>query len=294
MTKSNQLGIALLQVLLITAIISLFALFMVKSASQHVEMAKLSNDNVTAFLKQKNTESQLLLALLTEFKEQDKNSFSLIKQRWNFYGQPFLINGDTEVTIQDQAGLISVQFPDTELLQEIYRQNQLNERAVPVFVDSLLDWQDTDKLSRLNGNETSGGGIGTAPRNGNISLLDEVQHVNGMGENEWTMLKDSLTLYRRNPFNPTTSTPFILNGLLGKARAAEYLVFRENNAVAAADFTRLTGLQESERQIFYPGNTLAIRLVTRIGEAEIEKQMMIEVEPYARLNNKPLDYIEVR
>jgi hypothetical protein len=160
------------------------------------------------------------------------------------------------------------------------------------LVDSLLDWQDADKLRRLNGAENSEYTVG--PRNGSISLKHEIKLIQGMGAGAWVQLADSFTLYRRNPYNPMSSTPAILNAVLGKARAAEYISLRQDMSVDTERFKNISGLSENMQQIFYPGETMAITLKATQGEIELSKWMMLELQPYAKAYNSPVDYLEVR
>jgi general secretion pathway protein K len=285
-------GIALLQVLLITGIITVLALYFVSTAKDQVAIAQLSNDRVQAQLAIKTAESELLLALLTEFREATTDTTSPIIQRWNFYNQAFVIGENVTAQIQDQAGLMAAQFLDVELLVKMYRENGLDEKQAPVLVDSLLDWQDADKLRRLNGAESSAYEVG--PRNGSISLKHEISQVQGMSFNAWAELQNSLTLYRRSPFNPMSSTPQILKAVLGEGRAAEYIGLRQTNLIDAAKFSGITGLNESDQQIFYPGDVMAITLKAKRGEIELSKWMMVELQPYAGLDNSPVDYLEIR
>lgn len=287
----NQ-GIALLQVLLIAGIISVLALYFVSTAKDQVAIAQLSNERTQAQLAIKTAESELLLALLTEFREGSSNSRSLIKQNWNFYNQAFVIGESVTAQIQDQAGLIGAQFPDVDLLVKLFRENGLNEKQAPVLVDSLLDWQDADRLRRLNGAESNE--YTNGPRNGGISLKHEISQVQGMSNNAWAGLQSSFTLYRRSPFNPMSSPPTILKAVLGKELAAEYIGLRQTNVINASRFEGISGLIESDQQIFYPGDVLAITLKAKHGEIELSKQMMLELQPYASAGNNPIDYLEIR
>lgn len=285
-------GIALLQVLLITAIISILALYLSSTAREQVKLAQLATDRAEAVLDIKTAQSRILLALLTELREPNANSTGEISGKWNFYNQPFLLDNSVLTKIQDQSGLIGIGFPDPKLIYDVLEQNGADATLAPVITDSLLDWLDADRLTRLNGAEQDSYVQG--PRNGNISLLQEVSRVRGITPELWRLLGPSFTLYQRGPFNPMSAPPSILSGLIGQDRAAEYLAQRKTSMITANSFSAMTGLQESVEQIFYPGNVMQISLSVRRGGVLISKNMMLELDPYAGGNQSPVDVLEVQ
>ena len=290
--RSNK-GIALLQVLLISTIISILALYFSSTARDYVKLASLSNDRAEAYLAIKTAQSRLMLTLLTEIREAKiaSTANNALLSHWNFYNQPFSMSDGVTASIQDQSGLISLHFPDPQLLRNTFEQNNLDPTFAPIVVDSLLDWQDADKLTRLNGAEESS--YKTGPRNALVSIKSEIAWVNGMFE-VWPHFADIFTVYQRSPFNPMTAPPALLAGLIGQDRANEYLAQRKLSTLDVSQFSALTGIQETIEQILYPGDVLEIRLQAKRGQVNLSKTMMVEVKPYIPGNQSPIDYLEVR
>ncbi|MFT6990459.1 MAG: general secretion pathway protein K [Paraglaciecola sp.] len=284
-------GIALLQVLLITGIISILALYLSSTAREQVKLAQLATERAEAILAIKTAQSRLLMTILTQFREPNVNTADDISSQWNFYGVPFLLKNEVSASIQDQNGLISIGFPDPQLIKDILDQNGADSTLAPVITDSLLDWQDADRLTRINGAEQGSYELG--PRNANISLQQEVSQIRGMSADMWQKFSAIFTLYRRGPFNPMAAPPEILSGFIGRDRAAEYLAQRKSAPITATSFSAMTGLQESMEQIFYPGRVMEITLRARRGEVILNKTMMLELDPYAVGNQSPVDVLEV-
>lgn len=285
-------GVALLQVLLISAIISILALYFTQTAREQVKLAQLASDRGEAMVAIKTAQSRLLMALLTRLREPNVLSQNDISVQWNFYNEPFVLINEVTVSIQDQGGLIAIGFPDARLIKGLLEQNGADDTLAPVIIDSLLDWQDADRLTRLNGAEQDSYLQG--PRNGNISVQQEVSRVRGMSAAMWREFGPLFTMYRRAPFNPMTAPPQILRGLIGHDRAAEYLSQRKNTPITAKLFSSMTGLHEDMQQIFYPGHVMEITLRAKRGEIMLNKTLMLEVNPYAIDNQSPVDVLEVR
>ncbi|MGJ8680088.1 general secretion pathway protein GspK [Paraglaciecola sp.] len=289
---STNKGIALLQVLLITGVISILALFFVSSAQKQVAIAHMSNDRVEAQLAMKSAESELLLALLTEFRELDVSSSSKVKQLWNFHNVEFSMESEVIAQIQDQAGLISLQSLNQDLLRKIFRENGLNQNVVPNLVDGLLDWQDADKLQRLNGAESGDYIVG--PRNGAITLKNEIYNIKGVPPEVWHALESSFTLYRRSSFNPMSATPQILKGLLGEDKTTEYIKLRNTSTISPASFGMMSGLSEEEGQIFSPGDVMQITLRVKRGEVNLKRKVMVNLMSHAEKENSPVEFLEIQ
>jgi general secretion pathway protein K len=141
-TIDKQQGIALFQVLLITAVISIMAIQFTQTARNQLSIASTIVDRVEAQAQLRSTEAELLYSLITEKRQLDKTSANVYARKWNFYGKPFtlidepldLANGDRQrgeqvsfskdgrrvkaveiegrdnvnITMQDQTGLLSV------------------------------------------------------------------------------------------------------------------------------------------------------------------------------------------
>tara|TARA_R110002167_G_scaffold366448_1_gene597399 strand:- start:21881 stop:22777 length:897 start_codon:yes stop_codon:yes gene_type:complete len=292
-------GIALIQVLLITAMLSIFALFLLSTAKNQVKMSQWSNDKAEALVALHNTESNLLFALLTTskspFEQSRVNQSSLlkseptIKAKWNFFAKPFFIDDTTEISIQDQAGLIHAQFPNTEHLRAFISAQGVGVHEANAVVDSLLDWQDLDTIPRANGYEKSG-----LTRNGTIPDIHDLFFIKSMTPELLSKLIKVSTIHRKGSFNPMNSPIELLAALTNERIAKQVIELREAGQLTKRSFTQLTGINEDDNTFFYPSNFLKITLISKIGESRVYKSITIQLLPYAKNNQRPINVLSSR
>lgn len=292
-------GIALIQVLLLSAMISVFALHLSHSAKQQIEIAQLEEDRAQAQLQMRTAESQLAYTLLTQQRRQLEGEqlssitqpiVKTILQRWNFHNKPFSLNESVSIQIQDQNALISVNYPRDDLLLSLFDKQPLAEISSRAFIDTLLDWQDSDSLRRMNGAEASEYEFG--PRNANITLLADLLHFKGVTSDDYKILSTVLTPYMSGPFNPLDSPGAILYALIGED-AKKILELRDKNELTTDAFIAITQIYESETLIMYPGKIQRITLQAKVGGAELVKQMVWKIEPTAQgIGKYPLVELE--
>ncbi len=92
--RGRQQGIALFQVLLITAVISIMAIQFTQTARNQLSIASTIVDRVEAQAQLRTTEAELLYSLITEKRQQDTLSPNVYSRKWNFYGKPFTLVDD--------------------------------------------------------------------------------------------------------------------------------------------------------------------------------------------------------
>ena len=106
--RSRQRGIALVQVLLVTAIIMLLVVQLSLTAADQVKRAQALKDRSEAALYLHSREVAMLYTLLTESMLPRQETSNPYAASWNFHGEPFVVDG-LEFTLQDQSGLM--RFP---------------------------------------------------------------------------------------------------------------------------------------------------------------------------------------
>ncbi|MCV2883291.1 general secretion pathway protein GspK [Aestuariibacter sp. AA17] len=291
MVRLNN-GIALIQVLLIVAVLSIFGMYVTAKVKSDVSVALLSQDNAKGFLTLKSVESELLFALLTQEKRVVHEHTNVYVRNWNFFGQPFYIDENIAIRIQDHAGLLHVKELASSHFQPLLRAlGYSNERGI-VIEQSLLDWQDTDTLARLQGAEAQDYVVG--PRNGNIYLREELALVQGIDNSVYDLLANVVTVYPKKHFNPTTAPQFVLASYVGDNIAREVVSARANGGLDKVSFESLTGMQETIDTVFAPSTTMTIRIDVNVDKVNVSKEMIVDVNPYATGRHSPLNYFEVK
>lgn len=307
--KKNVAGIALIQVLLITAILSVLALYLTQTAREQITIARWLDDKASAQVALHSAESQLLFSLLTEpflaenivqdtNNSDNDNFFSTslntnstlpisLKNKWNFFGKQFVINDRTKASIQDQSGLIHAHYPLQRILKSLIISQGFSEIETNVIVDSLLDWQDLDNIARINGNEAQT--RNSSVRNGAISTLFDLAHIKEIPPRLLPILLDNLTIYRRGNFNPMNASVELIAALSSQSVAEQVNTLRVNNQLTKQQFIELTGITQDDDIYFYPSNYLTIEIISQIGDSIAKKILTIKVQPNAGNNISPIN-----
>ncbi|MGI2143128.1 general secretion pathway protein GspK [Shewanella frigidimarina] len=115
-TRNTQEGIALFQVLLITAVITILAIQFTQTARNQLSIASMLSDRVLALSEMKTVEAELLFSLLTEKNQKDSQSTNVYVNNWNFYGEPFKLTSaalpDSKTDRQSADNIINkVSYP---------------------------------------------------------------------------------------------------------------------------------------------------------------------------------------
>lgn len=286
---NNQKGIALLQVLLISSIISILALYFTLTARQQLAVASLASDRVNAVLQLKSAESKVLFELLT--KESTESDLYPLPKGYNFYANPIEVDEYTTVEIQDVAGLLSIQFPDSMLLKRTLIRLGSTEETANIYSDSLADWQDSDDLKRLNGAEKGDYLLG--PRNAEITLKSEGALVNGMTPELWHVLSPLLTVPRASYFNPMMAPAPILTAFLD-SDAHDILQLRREGRLTRSEFSQLTGVYDQEGIILSKSNIFRLKIKVNYGSASLEKTTTVKLDPYAQKGSPVIDGINLK
>ena len=121
--KVKQQGIALIQVLLISAIITVFVIYLSQTARSQITIAGQLNDRTIAAVAIHDAESLILFNMLTKQTmiqrsaiDDSENSMSNMAY---YHNQPIAINEQTVVHIQDLSGKLSAFSPEFSILSPL-------------------------------------------------------------------------------------------------------------------------------------------------------------------------------
>jgi general secretion pathway protein K len=289
---NKQQGIALIQVLLITAILSVLALYLTSTAKDQVKVAQWQDDKSDALVAVHSAEAELLYTLLVNSKIKNAegiNSNNNIINNWNFFDKPFVINNQVDANIQDQRALIHAHFPDAKVLKAFIAFTGYGDKEVNVMYDNLLDWQDIDSIPRANGDESLSALNNI--RNGAVPDLHDFSFVNNMTAELLQGLLKNTTLYGKGIFNPMNSSRALLTAITNAQIAQQVIQLREQGQLSPIQFSQLTGIVESDKVLMYPSNILAIDLEGKSGISVVRKQKIIELNPYADQYDTPINIL---
>lgn len=128
-----------------------------------------------------------------------------------------LVTGEMGYRITDEEGKVNVNRASRALLTSLLKNLELAVGAnIDEVVDSILDWIDPDALRRLNGAEDDyylGLRIPYAPKNGPMSVPEELLLVKGITPDLYAVLSEALTVYGTGGVNVNTAPPAVLRAV---------------------------------------------------------------------------------
>ena len=153
----RQTGIALLQVLLLTVMISLLAIRFTQTARDQMASAVQFDHRVRAELGAYSVFNEIIFSQLSETvvqrSDEQSNSAELLfgNEDLNFYGEPFLWGEGIEVVLQDLNGLLPQMFPDHFLWERLLLRKSVPQADVDAYLGLWGDLQDPDIESWMAG-----------------------------------------------------------------------------------------------------------------------------------------------
>jgi general secretion pathway protein K len=273
----KQRGIALIQVLLIVAVLSILSLYFTQSARQQVKGAHLMVDKAQAYVELHNAEVNVLYALLTEQKDPEFNvkngngRASELINKWNFHGAVFKYNEQVNLALQDLRGLLNLHYPNKQRLTQLLTYSGLNDYDAQMVARKIIDWQNLEATSNYIPNDKT-------PRYAAIHDITELQHL-GLKKEQINALLTNATQYKKGLFNPLSSPDSLLNALLNSDVAQHVISLRNAKQLTVREFTQVTGFNENEEIILYPSNLYRMSLQAQVGEAITKKTIYYHLQP---------------
>jgi general secretion pathway protein K len=158
MTRQNsESGVALIQVLLITMIVSLLALQFSRTAGEQLLTARQFEQRVTAQLLAYSTMSEAVFVQLSDsfsdVEVESHRSFAVLKNDLNLYGESVKWSKFSSVRIQDLNGLLPQLYPRHLLWRLVLNNYGLEDSIVDRYLGTWQDMQDPDINSWIAGDQ---------------------------------------------------------------------------------------------------------------------------------------------
>lgn len=277
--NSIQRGVALIQVLLLTAILSMMALQFTLSSRQQVTIATDLQNKMQAEIKLRTLESRLLFTLLTLSKNDADRALlqeDEIGRVWNFYGKPFAVSEVATVSIQDLNGLLSVYGANnSKQLEEFLVFLGKQPQEAKSIASNLTYWQgyDRDQFTTMD----------EANVRGNYLLsVGELKNIDGIDEPLYQQLSPVVTTLQNLLFNPMTAPLPLLQAKLSPEIYSEVADLRREGKLTRKRFSELTQIEEGDSITFVPGRRLQIELVVTVGGAVAKRRFIAYLRPENR------------
>lgn len=281
-------GVALIQVLLISSIISILAISFTYTAREQIAVSTAFEQRIKAVQKIKSVQSQIIYELLTQpnsFADK-QNQLEQQNTSWNFHGRPFFINSADDskivVSIQDIKGLLSQRYPKTPFWQLLLNNMEFDDEQVKQKQGLLSGWQDKDNDSWILGeSEPESTESGTKYPNQPIQLPHEIDLFFIDDREKLGTIKKVTTHYSNSKFNPMNAPDSLLN-LLFEPELAEFII--EQRALKQLTSQQmqenLGDLYDTEIINMYRGNKLTITVLVISGAVQIQESIDILLQPY--------------
>jgi len=279
--KKNQ-GIALIQVLIISIILTMLGIYINQTVRSQIGVVTLMKNNFNLNLQLENAEAELLHALLTNKPYKLIDSDNSLVKKWNFYGEPFLLNENTTVKIQDLSGLFSLNIIDDTLVRNFFEQQGFSAHEIRTFLDSLADWKDKDDLKHLNGAESDYYRYikKSSPRNAYLQTITEVENIKQGSLLTSVQWQRYFTTEVVAGFNPLNAPNVILKSFLNDDIAYEEIIQqRRAGTLTAFSFYQATAIEQDEYISFATGRQLKITLLVKGQKSKLSKKFIVDLRP---------------
>ncbi|WP_372767925.1 general secretion pathway protein GspK [Pseudoalteromonas sp.] len=275
-------GVALVQVLIISLILTTLAVFVSQTVSQQVKIGEKVKKAFELQLKLERGEARLLQKLLSNQFVRQPNSLDAFVKNWNFHGEPFNVGSDVTYEIQDLSSLISLNKLYVPTARQVLRELNVGEQHLNTFVSSVIDWVDKDNNAQTNGAEytfykTQGR---NGPRNGYLQSFDEITFIQGAEHLSLNSLEKYFSIELTAGFNPLNAPDIVLSAFVNNESVAKQLIeLREEGKLNRYQFYLLTGRDDDEFLTFSPGRKLRIKISVTNKEQMISKQFIASFTP---------------
>ena len=269
-------GVALIQVLLISAILSLLAIQLNKSAKINTKLTAAFAQKTEALINLRDSESFLYYQLLTK----DSNGENLLADM-NYYGESFLLNEHTTVTIQDTAGLNNLHYPNKSIIEKWASYNNFEANLADRVVNQLKDWQDKDSEALIDGAESETyARYGYSSANVKLSSVEHLSYLLALNSEQAKALADISTVNAYTPLNPYHFPKKLLLIHYGESKTEQIMQLRTINEITYALFSAITGDSEDEDKSFRISPYFKITFTVEQGHSKLTKQAIVELVPF--------------
>lgn len=281
-------GVALVQVLLLTAILMAVLLTAHMEARRHIKIAELAVERALTAADLQTRESEILFAFLTEPRKVQPDSSDPLLQHWNFINKPFQVVDhaiESEVSIQDQAALVALNSPQG-LLPVLSLLTDDSAKAEQI-VAAIEDWQDQDNTPKFGGAEQKSYPASVAVRNAPIQHVSELLYIKGMTPELYQQLVPLVTLFPKRFQNLYAMDEVLLKSYIDPVRVEQILAERQQGTLSPERFAELSGIEQDEFISFTPGNGLRVRFTVFRNDVKLSRQFSVTVNPSA---DDPLEF----
>ena len=264
MNRLKNQGIALLQVLLLSAILMVMLLAIHASAQRHVKLAELAIARAEASAMLNSVEAETLFALLTHQRRRYLDGSMELPKRWSFDNTEFQF-GEAIVQIEDTSGLQSLLSP---------------AGLLPML-------QDSDDETRFGGAEQADYPPSVVVRNNAIQDVSELRVIKGFTPELIAKVSPYITLFPKKYQNLYAMPEEMLRYYIDPVQLKQVLAERQKGSLTPDRFSQLTGIEQDEFVGFTTSKGLLLRFTVDRNGVKLSRQFSVNLEPTAE---QPLQF----
>lgn len=285
----------LVATLWVLAIVTVAAAYFAERVSRSLELARQRQESVEQLVAFANTRAEVLFRLGTTLPSfQGIGSPSPIA----LDNRPYRGTGGDTIRLQDNLGLLNVNFVQPVLLSRFLGQMGVPLEKRDAMIDALRDYTDTDDLRRLNGAEIADYAALGLPPPPNDWLVTPLQLKNIIGWRDQPALWEGrnilnfLTTSRLVGFNPNTAPQEVLASLPGLTPQTAGSLVKLRSVRPFFGTNQLSGymdgLVEPEHFSFFPGSS--IRITQQGSKVPWSLESSVTLTPNSELAPWRVDY----
>jgi len=287
--RKYQSGVALLQVLLLSTIITVLAIGFTKTAREQIRMAEAIEGRVLGQLRTDSILNEIVFSQLAyqvypqaTIGDSDLGAFIERKKSLNFFGKPILWGSDSVVRIQDLNGLLPQTYPQHFAWTKLLPRLGLTESETVEYLGVWKDVQDPDLRSWVPGVREP------------FALPSGMPYINGFSQSDQVLrsvldgkpdiagkILDFSSIYSPYKMNFLNAPKPLLIELLGESLGASLSDSRESGADEAVLTSMLPPgfLAEVESVGSYKSTYQRIDISHTSSDAGWSKSVTIHISP---------------
>ena len=280
----DQTGVALLQVLLLSAVMSLLAIRFTETARDQLEMVTQFENRVQAQLLAHSAMSEVIFLNLSQsmvprFSSENSSRRRPIDQlEMSLYGVPTDWGEGVIVKLQDVNGLLPQMFPQHPLWTMLLARKSLQDQEIRQYLGVWSDIQDSDTRGWSGDSEPIALPTGQAYLNRyaqNKNVIEWVFHDRPKMLLELLEVSDVYGAYDTNPGNYPSH---LLYALLNKNVASAIIALREQSDLDALKLQALLPLELKESYVVRNNSgKFKLEVIVRLGTAIWREEHVISL-----------------